>query len=191
MTLALFPEMPIGWGSKKTIKWRSKVITSASGKRKAMTSIAFPEIAIESSLLGLTQAQVEIIIGFICSRYGRVEPFLWRDPEDYSVADIQLGIGNNSTSQFQLARYYGSFKLPVTDVIGGSLSIFIDNTKTTDFVLLDNGIINFRTPPHTGKYITAKFEYYWRVAFAEDETEVETEFMDINKISSIKLVTVR
>lgn len=191
MTLAIFPEMPIGWNSTKNIKWDTKVVKSASGKRKAMTTIAYPEIEIESSLVGLTQQQVEAVGGFVCARRGMLEPFLWKDPEEYKVEKLQIGAGTGSKSEYQLFRLFGGFKLPVTDIVPNTLTVYLNGTATTAFTLEDGGIIKFSAAPQTGKVITASFEYYWRVAMASDELASEVLFLDINKISSLRLVTVR
>lgn len=183
--------MPIGWNSTKNIKWDTKVVKSASGKRKAMTTIAYPEIEIESSLVGLTQQQVEAVGGFVCARRGMLEPFLWKDPEEYKVEKLQIGIGTGSKSEYQLFRLFGGFKLLVTDVVSNTLTVYLNGTATTAFTLENGGTIKFSAAPQTGKVITASFEYYWRVAMASDELASEVLFLDINKISSLRLVTVR
>lgn len=191
MALAIFPEMPIGWNSTKTIKWETKVVKSASGKRKAMTSIAYPEIEIESSLVGLTQQQIEAVGGFVCLRRGRLEPFLWKDPEEYKVENLQIGIGSGAKSEFQLFRLFGGFKLPVTDVVDGTLAVYLNGTATTAYTLEEGGVVKFNATPQTGRAISASFEYYWRVAMADDGLTSEVQFLDINKISTLRLVTVR
>ena len=191
MTLAIFPAMPIGWNSTKTIKWETKVIKSASGKRKAMTSVAYPEIEIECPLVGLTQQQVETVGGFVCARRGMLEPFLWKDPEEYKVTKQQIGIGNGAKSEYQLFRSFGVFTVPVTDVVANTLTVYINNVATTAYTLEEGGIVKFSGTPQTGKVISASFEYYWRVALADDGLTSEVQYLDINKISALRMVTVR
>lgn len=190
MTLPIFPEdIFVAWNSKKTVHWETTVKKSATGARKAMTNWAYPEVEIECSLVGLSDAQTVLVQGFICSLCGRLTPFLWRDFEDRRVDNVSLGTGDGTRTDFQLRRFMNSFALPVTDIKAETLSVSVDDA-VTPVTLLDCGIIRFAQAPAAGTEITASFEYYWRVAMADDDTEFEALYIDTQK-SAIKLVTVR
>ena len=191
MTYAVFPEMPKGWSSRKTFAWNTTVVKSASGKRKAMTTHAYPVVTIESSLVGLTAAQTNEVFGFFCQRRGELEPFLWKDPEDYIVDNLQLAVSNGSTTEYQLLCKIGSFYLPVKDIVDGTLHVYLDGIETVNYSILDGGVLKFTATPQSGKVITVSFEYYWRVAFDDGELENEVLLIYINKIATLKLVTVR
>lgn len=188
--LPVFPEnISIGWESKKTLRWETTVKKSSSGVRKAMTNWAYPEIEIECALVGLTDMQALMVQGFICNLYGRLNPFLWRDFEDYHETNVPIANGDGSTTDFQLVRMAGSFNLPVKDIKAGTLSVSVDGVAAS-VALLDDGAVRFASAPASGSAITASFDYYWRVAFADDETEFDSQFLNIGK-STIKMVTVR
>lgn len=188
--LPVFPEnISIGWESKKTLRWETTVKKSSSGVRKAMTNWAYPEIEIECQLVGLSDAQSVLVQGFICSLYGRLAPFLWRDFEDRREEDAALGTGDGAITDFQLFRMAGTFRLPVTDVVADTLTVNVDGVST-QVALLDGGVVRFASAPASGAAISASFDYYWRVAFADDETEFDSQFLNIGK-STIKMVTVR
>ena len=191
MTLSVFPEdIFVAWGSKKTLRWETIVKKSATGLRKTMTNWAYPEFEIECSLVGLTDEQTVRVQGFICSLYGRLSPFLWWDFEDHREEAAAIGTGDGERTNFQLRRLMYKFPLPVTDIKADTLAVMADGAATEAYTLLDGGVIRFAEPPADGVAITAAFDYYWRVAFADDETEFEAQFLDTNK-SSIKMVTAR
>ena len=102
---------------------------------------------------------------------------------------MAIGTGDGALTDFQLFRMVGSFKLPVTDIKSGTLSAIVDGV-VTPVTLLDGGVVRFASAPASGAVISASFDYYWRVAFADDETEFDSQFLNIGK-STIKMVTVR
>ena len=120
-----------------------------------------------------------------------LEPFLWKDPEEYKVTKQQIGIGNGAKSEYQLFRSFGVFTVPVTDVVANTLTVYINDVATTAYTLEEGGIVKFSGTPQTGKVISASFEYYWRVALADDGLTSEVQYLDINKISALRMVTVR
>lgn len=191
MVLPIFPEdISIAWESKKTLRWETTVKKSATGLRKTMTNWAYPEVEVECSLVGLSDAQAIKVQGFICSLYGRLSSFLWRDFEDHREENAAIGMGDGKRTDFQLRRFMYTFPLPVTDVKANTLDVMVGGIKTSAYTLLEGGVIHFVEAPAAGVAITAAYEYYWRVAMADDETEFEAQFLNINK-SSLKMVTAR
>lgn len=191
MSYLIFPEdLSSEWGSKKRLRWETTVKKSASGLRKSMTNWSYPEIEIEATFVGLTDEQAVQAQGFICSLYGRLSPFLWRDFEDYKVMDAAIAASDGTTTNYQLVRLLGAFKMPVRDIKANTLTVKVAG-EVVAVTLLDDGIIRFASAPANGSVITASFEYYWRVAFSDDETDFEAQFIDTNKMGSIKMVTVR
>lgn len=191
MTLPVFPEdIFVDWNSKKTIRWETTVKKSAAGLRKAMTNWAYPEVEIECSLVGLSDEQSVRAQGFICSLYGRLAPFLWWDFEDHREERVSLGAGNGEQTDFQIRRFMYNFSLPVTDIKTNSLVVMANSEVTGAYTLLDGGVIRFANAPADGVDIAASFDYYWRVAMADDDTEFEALYLNTQR-STIKMVTVR
>lgn len=58
---------------------------------------------------GITDTDLQTLLGFFLARQGCWEPFLYRDPENYIVQDQALGTGNGAQTQFPLLRRVGAF----------------------------------------------------------------------------------
>jgi hypothetical protein len=51
-----------------------------------------------------TNREVQRLLGFWSRHRGRLDSFLFRDPEDYQVTDHGIGVGDGVTTSFQLQR---------------------------------------------------------------------------------------
>ena len=190
MSYSIFPDIEgMEWNNTKTPKFTTTVQKSGSKRRKTICCHSYPEWEFELSFTALNKAQIQTLAGFIASVYGATVPFLWRDMEDYRQSGVPFGIGNGTTQIFQLLKTYNStFYEPVTDIVAGSLAVYVGETLTAAYTLGDNGLITFTTAPANGTVLTADYEYYWRVAFDSDVTW-SIIWNDLYKTNSIKLVS--
>ncbi len=191
MSLPIFDSPPsMAWNSTKTMEWNTKIQKSASGKRKTLSRWSLPLWELDCSYTCLDTSEVEYVAGFFAKVRGRAGAFLWPDPEDYKQENVLLGVGNGSTTGFQLLRNLGGqFVEPVLDIVPGTLKVFSGELET-EATLEENGWIEIEAP-EPGAEIRASFEYYWRVAFAKDSASWENFWFDFYKMKSIKLETVK
>lgn len=189
--MQIFPDLPgQDFGSKKTQRWDVKVQKSGGKKRKAMTSQVYPEWEIEVAYKALTKENTDKIMGFFGAVKGPLTPFLWRDLEDYQENGVRLGLGDGMNSNFYLIRNVGGYMADrVFDVVSGTLKVYV-NGAPAEYTPGADGLVSLNTAPDAGTVISADFEYYWRVCFAEEYAESVNIFYDLYENKKIRLVTV-
>lgn len=192
MSLPIFPQFPsMAWNSEKAQSWEVTVKKSGSGKRKTITSQAYPNWTLKCSYTALNQQEVEQAAGFFAKVKGQLLPFLWKDMEDYRQTNVRIGTGDGQTTEFQLLRNYADeYVEPIYDVVPGTLTVFVDGV-TTAFTLGTDGLVTLNSSPAAGTAVTATFEYYWRVAFDADSITWSNFWYNYYEQKSITLVNVR
>jgi uncharacterized protein (TIGR02217 family) len=180
----------MAWSSTKTQIWDTKIQRHGNGRRKTLARWLYPEYEINCSYTCLNQAEVDYVAGFFGIVRGQAFPWLWKDPEDFRQTKVQIGIGDGANTGFQLLRNLsGLFVEPVSDIVPGTLLVFVNDTSVSA-TLGDDGWVTINAPA-TESIVTATFEYYWRVAFADDEMTWENFWYSFYKLKSVKLVTVK
>src|SRR5271165_2937299 len=120
-------------------------------------------------------------MGFFMLCQGAFGTFLFRDPSDDQVTGQQIGVGNASTTVFQLQRAMGStlpgggFLEPIVapDVVS---AIYLDGiTQGPGNYSVDpnTGLVTFNTAPGSGLIISADYSYYFRCRFIDDSYPFE------------------
>lgn len=190
MSLAVFPiKSTLAWNSVKKQKWNTKVQRGGTGIRKTLAMWAYPEWEIKAGFTSLTAAEMEDIAGFCAQVKGAFSPFLWLDPEDYQETAVQIGLGTGAAAQYQLLRNYNSrFVEPVRDIVSGSLTVYNDGVAAAATLGTDGVVTCTGT---SGKAITATFQYYWRVAFKDDDNDWEYFLAGFYRMKTIEMVTVK
>jgi len=123
--------------------------------------------------------------------------FRFKDWSDYKVESVQIGVGDDSTTEFQLVKIYSSGPVAVsrdiTKPVAGSVDIYVDSILQSSGVSVDTatGIVTFTTPPAMDEVITADFEFDVPVRFDTDEMAVSMDSFDAGNWSSIPLIEVR
>jgi uncharacterized protein (TIGR02217 family) len=106
--------------------------------------------------------------------------FLFKDPDDFQVTDVQFGTGDGSTKKFQLKDKYtfGSqtTKFPRGHIDEGTETIKNAGSEVADSdigINYDTGVVEFSTAPADGNALTATFEFFRLCQFASDTVSVE------------------
>lgn len=74
--------------------------------------------------------ELKTLVGFFLSRKGAADSFLFSDPDDSAVVDQDFGVGDGTTTLFQLVREFGGFVEPVFN-INGTPSLKITDWRGT------------------------------------------------------------
>lgn len=190
MSLAIFPVLPsMDWDSVKTQSWDTTIQKYGSGRRKAMSKVAWPTWKIECSFKALDPDDIEKAAGFFGMVRGALTPFLWLDPEDYQETGTRIGAGTGETAEYQLLRNLGGYYAePVLDVVPNTLVVYADGVPVA-FTLGDDGKVSLSAT--SGAAITADFKYYWRVAFSDDDMEMSNFWYNFYKLNKFSVVTVK
>lgn len=136
--------------------------------------------------LGISSVEeMEKVLTFFEACNGRLMAFRFLDPfdhkscsvlEDPSAEDQIIGMGDGSTSAFQLIKTYTQgerqYTRHITKPITQSVVIAIDSVPLENGVdyLVDEltGIISFSSPPASGAQVTAGFEFHLPARFDTD-----------------------
>lgn len=174
MSDVLFPTLPgQTWPRIRTSRF-STIVKRAQGRRFALSQQLYPTHLIRISYSFLRPADLAQLRGFFLARKGRADDFLFDDRDDRQVTDQALGVGDGSTRVFQLVRTAEGFAEPVY-ALNGAPVVKVAGTPTS--VTTDSqGRVTFATAPAGGAALTWSGLYRWRVAFTQDQAEVE-EFM--------------
>lgn len=143
---------------------------------------------------------------FFEARQGPLRGFRYKDWVDFkscapqtalSNLDQQIGVGDNTTTAFQLVKNYTSgsrtysreIKKPVAD----SVVIAIDGVNQTSGWVVNTatGIVTFNTAPATNAVITAGYEFDVPVRFDSDELSFQLTSFNYGELFDIILVEVR
>jgi uncharacterized protein (TIGR02217 family) len=184
-------------GARGGPKFDTTINTSVSGveQRVANRVLSRGEWQIGYGLR--TAGDWKPVLALHYAQRGSLYGFTFRDWSDYYVTDGGIGTGDATTKAFQLIKTYDvgvrqyvrNIYLPDTD----TLIVNIDGTPTTAFTVSD-GMLTFTTAPGVGAVITASFDFFVPVRFADDHLEISVEMAtddaELAEITAIPLIEV-
>jgi hypothetical protein len=217
MSLLIFPDLP---GLKVLSRERidnASVFETASGKEQRVGRWVAPRyryrLGFGSAFLRSAAAYQELqaLEGFASRMRGRLDTFMWSDPEDYTYTAHPFGVGDGTVTEFQLQRsMVPSASLPGAasrvywPVVGdgyepcldlaSSPAIYKDGTLQTgdgtDYQLGANGLVLFVSAPAAGAVLTWTGTYWKRCRFDSDSVGTERIVPGWWKSGGVDLVTV-
>ncbi len=154
--------------------------------------------------------QLYAVLNFFEERRGRLYGFRWRDHADWksgqpsappTANDQFVGMGDASTTTFQLSKVYGGSFAPwtrrVTKPVAGSVQVSvsgIEQTEGTAFTIdTTTGIVTFLPGhiPANGAEVRAGFEFDVPVRFDTDKLETNLSGFKHGAIPQIPIIEVR
>lgn len=164
---------------RKARNWRTDVVSYDSGIRQTQQILDQPirEWFINWALLD--QAGRNKVKEVFDAARGKFDTFLWLDDDEFLCSSEQIATDGSETSYQLVCTYYSGESYAWTetkkDIVPGSIyapvvthSVDGAQTEGVEYTLDDTtGILVFAAPPSAG-ILTCTFEYYFRVAFAED-----------------------
>jgi uncharacterized protein (TIGR02217 family) len=199
MSNAILPSLPgLSWGITKKPLWSTKVSDAISGRQYTLSRRLYPLWTFRMSyeVLRATTAFTELqqLVGFMNSRKGRYDDWLYLDPRDNLATAQAFAIGDNVTKAFELVRNFGGFVEPVGGVNSDTLQVYkagVLQTLTTHYTLsADLRVVTFVTAPTAGQALTWTGQYYFRCRFTTDEFSFE-EFMQNKWKADVEFRTFR
>jgi len=182
----------IAFGSTSTPEFNTNIVTMKNGSEQR--NINWNSCRLKYNVLNGIKTKVELmeLISFFRARKGMAIGFRFKDWSDYSATSQILGTGDDSTTEFQLIKTYISgtaYSRTITKPVSGSLSIYIDNIETTDYIINSTtGIITFNTAPLNTQEIKADFEFDVPVRFNNDNLEISMDSLNSGKVKEIELI---
>ena len=186
MSSSLFPSLP-GLMFPVVREVTYKTLTDESLSRRVST-IALQQYAIRQWTLqfsvlrdNLATSELRTLHGFFNSMRGRYDSFLYLDPIYNTVTSEQFGIGDGTTTAFQIiATFKNSGGPGGPDIIQNFVSlpsIFDNGSAAGSYSLGPTGIVTFATPPVAGHVLTWSGSFYYRCHFMDDSMELK-QFMN-------------
>lgn len=187
----------ISYGATGGPMFLTDVVSTVSGheQRNSKWSQARAKYNIASGVK--TETQWQALISFFRARRGKAVGFRFKDWSDYKAESVQIGVGDDSTTEFQLVKIYSSGSVAVsrtiTKPVSGTVDIYVDSVLQSSGVSVDTttGVVTFSSAPATDEVITAEFEFDVPVRFDTDEMAVSMDSFDAGNWSSIPLIEVR
>ncbi len=177
---------------------RTEIVSLSSGKevRNAVWSHSRRRWDLATAMGGL--ADLYELIAFFEARQGRLYSFRFKDPLDYlsvapgqtpSSSDQILGVGDDTTSEFQLVKAYGLQMRKITKPVSNTIRVALNDVdQTTGWTLNDTtGMISFDAPPLSGEVVSAGFEFDCHVRFDADRIDAVVEGFDAGRVVSLNL----
>ncbi len=195
MSNAIFPTLPgMSWNVVKQPEFSTIIHRAISGKEIRGCFWSYPlwtfKLSFEVIRNDATN-ELKTLMGFFLQRQGSYDTFLFEDPDDKAVTGQTIGMGNGTTTMFQLVRTFGGFTEPIFN-LNGSPSIYLNGVlQTSGYSVGSTGIVTFATAPGNGVAVTASFNYYFRVRFTHDLAEFSKFMKDLWELKKCEFVSVK
>lgn len=88
-----------------------------------------------------SQTDYKKLVGFFLDRHGSFESFLFKAPDDRYVENLQLGIGDANTVEYDLYRQFGPYSEPIGQADPDNTTIWVEEPGEVYHV------------PNTGPYV--------------------------------------
>ena len=160
-------------------EWATSRVESLSGYSQRNQQRARAVHTYSYSSAETDRATLVAIKGFHTSVRGSLYTWLLKDWGDYARTNESLGIGDGVETDYQLVSNEGTANPYVRTIQytkAGTLAVYVNavlQTITTHYTVTATGLIQFVTPPGSSLAVTADYEFYVPVSFAQDECHIE------------------
>jgi uncharacterized protein (TIGR02217 family) len=204
--IGVFPALPgLAWSVTKAPTFQTRIQRAVSGRELRALDYPYPlwQFTLVFDFLRDNPAaghdELRTLMGFFMLCQGAYGSFLFQDPSDYQVSGQQIGIGNASTTSFQLLRTMGTtlpgggFPEPIVapNVVSAVYLDGITQSPASYAVDQNTGLLNFATAPGGGQIITADFSYYFRCRFIDDRYDFENFMYRLWQLKKLTFISVR
>ena len=202
----VFPSLPgLAWSVTKSPTFQTRIQRAASGRELRALDYPYPlwQFTLVFDLLRDNPAagydELRTLMGFFMLCQGAFGTFLFRDPSDDQVAGQQIGVGNASTTVFQLQRAMGTtlpgggFQEPIVapNIVSAVHLNGITQSPASYSVDPNTGLVTFVTAPGSGLIISADFSYYFRCRFVDDSYAFENFMFQLWQLKKLTFISVR
>jgi|SRR5665213_1073884 len=208
MSTAVFPTLNVGpaFPVTRTDLWDGDIQASISGKENRLSYWTYPkyqwEVDINVMKADASNADFQTLIGFINSRQGQFDSFLYQDPTDYIVTTQSIGTGDGSTVAFQLVKTFGGFVEPVlAPKLTATVNIYLNAVLDSGANYTVNpwgtssasgpGSLVFNSAPGNGVVITADFTYYYPCRFVSNKTAFVYAYSQLYQTKKLSWISVK
>lgn len=192
-------------GAKGGPRFKTTILGAMSGREQRNIEWTYPRHSWNIGYGIQDRDGYAAVVAFFYARQGRGYAFRFKDWTDYtsgsSESDVSgnrvlIGLGDGSTTQFQLIKYYtdsaATFSRKITRPVSGTTTIYLDGVQTTGFsVSTSGGIVTMNVAPSGGVNITSFFQFDVPVRFDSDQIQTDVTWYNAAAIPDINIVEVR
>lgn len=182
-TLA-YPSAGPGWPVKKTPAYRTirQMPANFRGENRiSLTTYPVWKFELEFASLRGDFSQLSsglaALAGFMGQVQGSFQPWLFTDPYDNAVTNMQFGTGDGVTTAFQLTRTVGGM-LDLIQNLNGTPTIKVSGGTVTPLSISSTGLVTLSSAPASLAPITWTGSFYFRCVFDADEWDELQEFLN-------------
>lgn len=178
MVTPVFPTLlGLGFPVTRSPIWKTVRQEAQSGKATTFALWSFPRYKynlpfnfLRNDILG---TDYQKLLAFFNAVQGSADLFQYNDPDDNTATNSKFGIGDGSTTSFQLYRststnLFDPVFSPVTIA-----SVDINGSPTSSYTLASLGIVQFASPPPLNAVLTWSGSFTWLCRFDADTTDFE------------------
>ena len=197
-----FP-LGVALGARGGPERATDIVALASGREERNSRWAQSRRRYNAGYGVKSRADMQAVLAFFEERRGRFHSFLWRDGLDHSSGaetptafDQTIGVGDGTTTAFQLTKRYGAnfdpYLRPITKPVGGSVKVAVSGVELTSGFTVNalTGIVTVTVAPAVDAVVTAGFLFDVPVRFDIDRLDIELSSFDAAEAPSIPLIEV-
>lgn len=187
MTIPTFPSLVgLGWPVVRSVMRKTLVQEAISGKETRLQQWAYSKSkwSVSFGVLRTAAAWLEFqqLFAFFNQVAGMGLPFHYPDAVDNAVTSQSFGVGDGSTTTFQLVRSLGGNVEPVQDPTTIT-TVAVNGTPTGAYTLGNAGLITFSAAPASSAALTWTGTYTFLCRMAQDNADFS---MDLSGFYSMK-----
>jgi uncharacterized protein (TIGR02217 family) len=206
MSNAIFPTLiGLAFPVTRTVQWSADIQESIAGMENRLSYYTYPryQYDIDVNVLQANSIQdFQTLIGFINSRQGSFDSFLYMDTYDNFVSSQLIGSSTGSSTVFQLIKSFGGFIEPVlAPNTSSAITVYLNGVSSAASSYTINGwgtssangagSLVFNSAPSSGTAITATFGYYYPCRFVNDKQAFSNMYSNIYNAKKISFITVK
>lgn len=195
MSNVVLPAMPgLAWNASARPEFSTRIKRSISGRELRAAFMQYPlwNFGLSYDVIRAASAYDELrtLGGFFLQRLGSWDSFLYTWDQDYAVTDYQFGIGDGTTTQFQLTRSFGGFVEPVqnVNVLTNVKKAGVTQATPAAYSVNSTGLVTFVSAPAAAAVLTWTGTYYYRVRFLQDVADFNAFMKDLFELKKLEFV---
>ncbi|SPH17629.1 hypothetical protein DEA8626_01153 [Defluviimonas aquaemixtae] len=198
----------LSFGSVGGPERRTEIVALTNGYEERNTPWAQSRRRYDAGVSLRSLDDIGELIAFFEARQGQLNAFRWKDWSDFKSCrasaevrfdDQLIGIGDGSTTDYQLIKTYASGAESQVRVIAkpvaGTVRIGLQGDELQDGVHYSvdaaTGVVTFASPPAVDERITAGCEFDVPVRFDTDRIQVSVASFQAGDVPQVPVVEVR
>lgn len=182
----------LAWPVDRSPTWDTLVQRAYGGKKTSIPrrSDAVYQYSIDINVLRIfSPGDYQNMVGFVNSLQGQFASFYFDDRNDDSVTDEIFGVGDGSSTTFQLVRAYNYTYDTVTMLRGPAPTIKANGVTLisgTNYSINNYGLVTFVVPPVLHAVLQWTGGFYWLCQFNIDKfdfSEFAYQFFELKKLT--------